>query len=326
MVVELEVFNELVQLYESDILSGGDMDKDDVFDKDDLFDEDYGKAPIFELTAEDRDTFTTAYAEMVLVFKQSIADRQNLLTEKQSLIDINAPSETVDELSQAFFENEENIESLINELISYRDVLGYDAEREQQAFGANPALFADNSPPSFERISAFVFDGLEKPKESIDINAQRESAYPVNDSVVQVSYFESIALTMFDALDSTEDYSDDLVGESPSPAIAISIDNLEEQRDLQLARDCREILQAQGQDLGKAVVFERPDGNGIYRFSLEKESDTMTLEAKDRSVNPILVESQGKIINSQVTSKDAAQIGKAVSMLNEQSKFAEITR
>ena len=34
----------------------------------------------------------------------------------------------------------------------------------------------------------------------------------------------------------------------------------------------------------------------------------MTLKAKDRPVNPILVESQGKIIESNVTDRDAANI------------------
>ena len=67
-----------------------------------------------------------------------------------------------------------------------------------------------------------------------------------------------------------------------------------------------------------SLVFERPDGKGNYKFSLEKASDTMTLKAKDRPVNPILVESQGKIIESNVTARDAANINKAVAMLNAQ--------
>jgi hypothetical protein len=325
MVVALEAFNDLVKLYETNILREGHMDKDNVFD------EDYGQSSAFTLTTEDRNTFTTAHEETIADFQSLMAEHRQLLTQRQSLADVDGTSVEIDELDVAIYQSEENIEGFIHEIISYRDVIGYDAVLEQKAFGSNTDLFTNHSPPTFEQIAAFVFEELDKPKKAIDINEQWESEYPVNDSVVRVSSFEAIALTMFDALDGSGDYANDTYDineqwESPASAIAISRDNLEEQRDLQLARDCREILQAQGQDFGKAVVFERPDGHGIYRFSLEKESDTMTLVAKDRAVNPILVESQGKIINSQVTSHDAAQIGKAASMLNEQSKSIEITR
>jgi len=300
-------------------------------DKDDVFDEEYGQSSAFTLTTEDRNTFTTAYEERIGDFQSLITEHRQLLTQRQSLADVDIASVEIDELSASIYQSEENIEGLIEELISYRDVVGYDAVLEQKAFGSNTDLFTNHSPPPFEQIAAFVFAELDQPKKAIDINEQWESEYPDNDSVVQVSSFEAIALTMFDALDGSGDYANDTYDineqwESPDSAISISKDNLEEQRDLQLARDCREILQAQGQDMGKAVVFERPDGHGIYRFSLEKDSDTMTLMAKDRTMNPILVESQGKIINSQVTSHDAAQIGKAASMLNEQSKSTEITR
>lgn len=300
-------------------------------DKDDVFDEDYEQSSSFDLTVEDKNTFTTAYEERIVDFQSMITEHRQLLTQRNSLADVDRTNNESDELDVAIYQSEENIEGLIHELVSYRDVVGYDAVLEQKAFGTNTDLFTNHSPPPFEQIAAFVFTELDQPKKAIDINEQWESEYPVKDSVVQVSSFEAIALTMFDALDRSGDYANDTYDineqwESPVSAIAISQDNLEEQRDLQLARDCREILQSQGQDLGKALVFERPDGNGIYRFSLEKESDTMTLMAKDRAVNPILVESQGKIINSQVTSHDAAQIGKAASMLNEQSQSTEITR
>jgi hypothetical protein len=78
------------------------------------------------------------------------------------------------------------------------------------------------------------------------------------------------------------------------------------------------LLQVQGKEDGNNLIFERPDGKGNYKFSLEKASDTMTLQAKDRPVNPILVESQGKIIESNVTDRDAANISRAVAMLNAQ--------
>jgi hypothetical protein len=44
----------------------------------------------------------------------------------------------------------------------------------------------------------------------------------------------------------------------------------------------------------------------------------MTLNAKDRPVNPILVESQGTVIESHVTDLDAANIARALEMLNAQ--------
>lgn len=97
-----------------------------------------------------------------------------------------------------------------------------------------------------------------------------------------------------------------------------------DERDLKLARDCRELLQVQGKEDSGQLTFERPDGKGNYKFSLEKASDTMTLKAKDRPVNPILVEAQGKIIESNVTERDAANISKAVTMLNaQQTKQSE---
>ncbi|MCA6573380.1 MAG: hypothetical protein IM535_12070 [Pseudanabaena sp. M38BS1SP1A06MG] len=324
MVVALDAFNDLVKLYESNILREGRMDKDDVFD------EDYGQSSSFDLTVEDKNTFTTAYEERIGDFQSLITEHHQLLAQRQGLA-VDKTANESDELDVAIYQSEENIEGLIHELVSYRDVVGYDAVLEQKAFGSNTDLFTNHSPPSFEQIAAFVFAELDRPKKTIDINEQWESEYPDKDSVVQVSSFEAIALTMFDALDGSGDYANDTYDineqwESPVSEISISPDNLEERRDLQLARDCREILQSQGQDMGRAVVFERPDGNGIYRFSLEKDSDTMTLVARDRAVNPILVESQGKIINSQVTSHDAAQIGKAASILNEQSKSNPITR
>jgi len=332
MVVALDAFNDLVKLYETNILREGHMDKDDVFD------EEYGQSSAFTLTTEDRNTFTTAYEERIGDFQSLITEHRQLLTQKHSLADVDSTSGEIDELDVAIYQSEENIEGLIHEIISYRDVVGYDAVLEQKAFGSNTDLFTNHSPPTLEQIAAFVFEELDRSKKAIDINEQweSESSYDgeqplIDHQVNQVSSFEAIALTMFDALDGSGDYANDTFDineqwESPDSAIAIGQDNLEEQRDLQLARDCREILQAQGQDMGRTVVFERPDGHGIYHFSLEKDSDTMTLVAKDRVVNPILVESQGKIINSQVTSHDAAQIGKAASMLNEQSKSTEITR
>ncbi|MCA2701345.1 MULTISPECIES: hypothetical protein [unclassified Microcystis] len=137
----------------------------------------------------------------------------------------------------------------------------------------------------------------------------------------QINYatqIQALALSMFDGLaklgkDKTENKRDGNEQETSQPSTETN-----DERDLKLARDCRELLQVQGKEDGNNLIFERPDGKGIYKFSLEKASDTMTLKAKDRPVNPILVESQGKIIESNVTERDAANISRAVAMLNAQ--------
>jgi hypothetical protein len=139
----------------------------------------------------------------------------------------------------------------------------------------------------------------------------------------QINYatqIQAIALSMFDGLaklgkDKTENKRDGAEQETSQTSTDKATND---ERDLKLARDCRELLQVQGQEDGNNLIFERPDGKGNYKFSLEKDSDKMTLKAKDRPVNPILVESQGKIIESNVTDRDAANISKAVAMLNAQ--------
>ncbi len=137
---------------------------------------------------------------------------------------------------------------------------------------------------------------------------------------------QNLALSMFDGLsslrkDNSESKSED-VANAAIPSSPNQITDAE--RDMKLARDCRELLQVKGRDDGNHLIFERPDGKGNYKFSLEKASDTMTLNAKDRSINPILVESQGKVLESHVTDLDAANIARAVEMLNvQQSKPIE---
>ncbi|MFN9763257.1 MAG: hypothetical protein ACK59J_22115 [Pseudanabaena sp.] len=137
---------------------------------------------------------------------------------------------------------------------------------------------------------------------------------------------QDLALSMFDGLsnlrkDNSESKSED-VATAAIPSSPNQVTDAE--RDLKLARDCRELLQIKGKEDGNNLIFERPDGKGNYKFSLEKASDTMTLNAKDRSINPILVESQGKVLESHVTDFDAANIARAVEMLNvQQSKPIE---
>jgi len=137
---------------------------------------------------------------------------------------------------------------------------------------------------------------------------------------------QNLALSMFDGLSSLrKDNSDSKSEDIETAAIPSSPNQITDaERDLKLVQNCRELLQVKGRDDGNHLIFERPDGKGNYKFSLEKFSDTMTLNAKDRPVNPILVESQGKVMESHVTDLDAANIARAVEMLNaQQTKLLE---
>jgi hypothetical protein len=178
-----------------------------------------------------------------------------------------------------------------------------------------------------------VFDEEWQPSQtrhkSTDPNSGANDAQQVNainpeqNQSNYATQIQNLALSMFDGLNNLrKDNSaskSEAVENSAIPSSPNQITDAE--RDLKLARDCRELLQVKGRDDGNHLIFERPDGNGNYKFNLEKASDTMTLKAKDRPVNPILVESQGKILESHVTDLDAANIARAVEMLNvQQSK------
>ena len=92
----------------------------------------------------------------------------------------------------------------------------------------------------------------------------------------QVNYaarIQALALSMFDDLGKLgKETSSESKRGNEIPQTSTDKAN-DEQRDLKLANDCRELLQIQGQDNGSQVTFERPDGKGIYKFSLEKASD-----------------------------------------------------
>ena len=152
---------------------------------------------------------------------------------------------------------------------------------------------------------------------------QMSTVTPEQNQSNYATQIQNLALSMFDGLSSLrKDNSDSKSEDVETAAIPSSPNQITDtERDLKLSRDCRELLQVKGRDDGNHLIFERPDGKGNYKFSLEKASDTMTLNAKDRPVNPILVESQGKILESHVTDLDAVNIARAVEMLNvQQSK------
>jgi hypothetical protein len=152
-------------------------------------------------------------------------------------------------------------------------------------------------------------------------DAQQVNAVtPEQNQINYATQIQNLALSMFDGLRNLrKDNSDSQSEDVATAAIPSSLNQVTDaERDLKLARDCRELLQVKGKDDGNNLIFERPDGKGNYKFSLEKASDTMTLNAKDSPVNPILVESQGIVVESNVTDRDAANISKAVAMLNAQ--------
>ncbi|ELS34867.1 MULTISPECIES: hypothetical protein [Pseudanabaena] len=154
-------------------------------------------------------------------------------------------------------------------------------------------------------------------------NADAQQVNTVTQEQNQINYatqIQNLALSMFDRLSSLRKDNSDSKSEDVATAAIPSSPNqvTDAERDLKLARDCRELLQVKGKDDGNNLIFERPDGKGTYKFSLEKASDTMTLNAKDRPVNPILVESQGTVVESHVTDLDAANIARAVELLNAQ--------
>jgi hypothetical protein len=164
------------------------------------------------------------------------------------------------------------------------------------------------------------------PNSGANDTQQVNAVTPEQNQSNYATQIQNLALSMFDGLiNLREDNStnkSETVENSAIPSSPNQINDAE--RDLKLARDCRELLQVKGKDDGDNLIFERPDGKGNYKFSLEKASDTMTLNAKDRSVNPILVASQGKVLESHVTDLDAANIARAVEMLNvQQSKPIE---
>jgi hypothetical protein len=158
------------------------------------------------------------------------------------------------------------------------------------------------------------------PNSGANYAQQVNAATPEQNQINYATQIQDLALSMFDGLSNLRKDNSDSKSESVETAVIPNSPNqiTDTERDLKLARDCRELLQVKGRDDGNHLIFERPDGKGNYKFSLEKASDTMTLNAKDRPVNPILVESQGKIIESNVTDRDAANISKAVAMLNAQ--------
>jgi len=160
-----------------------------------------------------------------------------------------------------------------------------------------------------------------------DADAQQVNAVtPEQNQINYATQIQNLALSMFDGLSNLRKNNSESKSEDVETAAIHSSPSqiTDAERDLKLARDCRELLQVKGKDDGNNLIFERPDGKGNYKFNLEKASDTMTLKAKDRPVNPILVESQGKILESHVTDLDAANIARAVEILNvQQSKPIE---
>jgi len=104
------------------------------------------------------------------------------------------------------------------------------------------------------------------------------------------------------------------------------------QRDLQVALDCREILNSQDFNHDDRInTFQRPDGLGKYIFTLDRQSDAIFLQSNSSDApmfdDLMLVESKGKILYSKVIDLNADQIRQAALMLNaEKSESIEVQR
>ena len=198
------------------------------------------------------------------------------------------------------------------------------AEREMSSISIKDLTMIDKDDVFDEEWQPSQVRGKGSDSNSGGNDAQQVNAViPEQNQSDYATQIQNLALSMFDGLSNLrKDQSDGKSEDTATAAMPSSPSQITDaERDLKLARDCRELLQVKGRDDGNHLIFERPDGNGNYKFNLEKASDTMTLKAKDRPVNPILVESQGKILESHVTDLDAANIARAVEMLNvQQSK------
>ncbi|PZU91971.1 MAG: hypothetical protein DCE90_18995 [Pseudanabaena sp.] len=195
------------------------------------------------------------------------------------------------------------------------------AEREISSINIKDLTMIDKDDVFDEAWEASHVRGKGNDSNSGDAEAQQVNI--VTQDQNQINYatqIQNLALSMFDGLSNLRKDNSTSKSEAVETATIPSSPNqvTDAERDLKLARDCRELLQVKGKDDGNNLIFERPDGKGNYKFSLEKASDTMTLNAKDSPVNPILVESQGIVVESNVTDRDAANISKAVAMLNAQ--------
>jgi len=201
------------------------------------------------------------------------------------------------------------------------------AEREISSINIKDLTMIDKDDVFDEEWQPSQVRGKGSDSNSGGNDAQQVNAViPEQNQSDYATQIQNLALSMFDGLSNLrKDNSERKTEDVKTAAISSSPSQITDaERDLKLARDCRELLQVKGKDDGNNLVFERPDGKGNYKFNLEKASDTMTLKAKDRPVNPILVESQGKILESHVTDLDAVNIARAVEMLNvQQSKSIE---
>ena len=195
------------------------------------------------------------------------------------------------------------------------------AEREVSSINTKDLMMIDKDDVFDEAWQPSQVRGKGSDPNSGAADAQQVNAVtPEQNQINYATQIQNLALSMFDGLSSLrKDNSDSKSENVETAAIPSSPSQITDaERDLKLARDCRELLQVKGKDDGNNLIFERSDGKGNYKFRLEKASDTMTLNAKDRPVNPILVESQGTVIESHVTDLDAANIARALEMLNAQ--------
>ena len=191
------------------------------------------------------------------------------------------------------------------------------AEREMSSVTLRDLTMIDKDDVFDEAWQPSQMRSKDSDPNSGDADAQQVNA--VTQEQNQSNYatqIQNLALSMFDGLSNLRKNNSESKSENVETAAIPSSPSqiTDAERDLKLAQDCRELLQVKGRDDGNNIIFERPDGKGNYKFSLKKDSDTMTLNAKDRPINPILVESQGIVLESHVTDLDAANIARDIEM------------
>jgi hypothetical protein len=247
-----------------------------------------------------------------------------------------------------------NVTALFNQLVDIHTANIFSISQQS----LNTTIMKDFAPPN-DKDNVFVedlafsapndkdsvfdqdFDFLPLNDKNSDNNSSDSDALDISNSDPDPtqsnfsSQFDALAISMFNNLTKLPSFnlSNNSNSDIKNPAAAVpqvsesvSHNELNLQRDLQLARDSRQLLQLQGKDTREQITFERPDGKGNYKFLVEKSTDTLTLTAKDRPLNPLLVESDGKIIESHVSDQDTLNISKALKSLLSQSKEQQNTK
>jgi hypothetical protein len=254
-----QAFNELVDLYSQIIVNSENETIHKVQNE-----------PLYDLVSEDEAEFRIGYQDRIADYKQCLDDYVILLVCQHDSLGL-------PELDYLIFEQSQELELFIEDLVEYRDIFGYKPDVESKVFSLDGYLEFGESPPTPQILLQATIAMLEE--------SDRDRRF-LDNSIVS-------------------------------------------ERDLQLARDCREILNSQDPNLDDRIsTFQRLDGQGKYVITLDRQSDAIFLQSNSYSDLPkdlILVESKGKVLYSKAADLSADQIRQAVLLLNvEKSQSIEI--